>query len=158
MKCWRVLDMIIFVKNQLISPSAYLKIRNKQIEQVNIKNTYVKPTHRSFLPPPSKKSKTKQPGSHVSSGNRAHLSSQWSILSFNSLMAGLTLWPCLFSSAQIVFKWLHFAEHLAPLIALVSARAGQRLLSQAYISVNSLCACVRLCPTHVLFYTCTSNV
>lgn len=58
-------------------------------------------------------------------------------------MAGLTLWPRLFSLAQIVFKWLHFVKLSAPLIALVSGWTGQRLLSQAtLVLIHYVCVCV----------------
>lgn len=67
----------------------------------------------------------------VSIGNGVPLSSMRLILSFNSIMAGLTLWLCLFSLAQLVFKWLHFVKLSDPLIVLVLDWIGQRLLSQA---------------------------
>lgn len=72
-------------------------------------------------------------------------------------MAALTLWPCPSSPAQIVFKWLQFAKLSAPLIALVSDRAGERLLLQpalvliyracVYVPcVFSACVCTCACP------------
>lgn len=95
----------------------------------------------------------------VSIGYRVHLSRLWSILSFNSLMAGLTLWPRLFPPAPIVFKWLHFVKLSAPLIALVLGPTGQRLLSQAtlvlihcvHVSVRKA-TCVSPC-----IYVCESG-
>lgn len=59
-------------------------------------------------------------------------------------MAGLTLWPRLFSPAPIVFKWLHFVKLSAPLIALVLGPTGQRLLSQATL-VLIHCVHVSVC-------------
>lgn len=74
------------------------------------------PSHWWFFRNPKQRTR----GAMVSIGDGVHLSRLRSILSFNSLMAALTLWPRIFSSAQIVFKWLHFVKLLAPLIALVS--------------------------------------